>query len=147
MVHEEQVELLKQGTEQWNAWRAKNPETIIDLSGGTLRGLDLTGADLSGVNLSGVDFRGANLSGVNLVDARLDGANLFKVMLDGADLNRADLTGAQFLHCGQIEVAHNWQSAYRDEELACGAAIPAISDDNTGGHRVANQKDQGPARE
>ena len=50
----------------------------------------------------------------------------FKAVLDGADLNRADLTGAQFLHCGQIEVAHNWQSAYRDEELACGAALPAM---------------------
>ncbi|MCZ6590457.1 MAG: pentapeptide repeat-containing protein [Alphaproteobacteria bacterium] len=127
MAHKEQVELLKQGAERWNAWRAKKPETIIDLSGGALRGFDMTGADLSGANLSGADLRGASLSGANLVDARLEGANLFKVMLDGADLNRANLSGAQFLHCGQLEVAHNWQSAYRDEELACGAAIPAMS--------------------
>ena len=127
MAYDEQVELLKQGAARWNAWRAKKPETIIDLSGGALRGLDLTGVDLSGADLSGVDFRGASLSGANLVDARLEGANLFKVMLDGADLNRAKLSGAQFLHCGQLEVAHNWQSAYRDEELACGAAIPAMS--------------------
>ena len=135
MAHKEQVELLKQGAERWNAWRTKKPETIIDLSGGALRGLDLTGADLSGANLSDADFRGASLNGANLVDARLEGANLFKVMLDGADLKRANLSGAQFLHCGQLEVAHNWQSAYRDEDLACGAAIPAIVDKNTIGRR------------
>ena len=135
MAHEELVELLQQGAERWNAWRAKKPEMIIDLSGVGLRSLDLAGADLSGANLSGADLRGASLSGANLVDARLEGANLFKVMLDGADLNRANLSGAQFLHCGQIEVAHNWQSAYRDEELACGAAIPMISDNNTNGRR------------
>ena len=108
------------------AWRAEKPKTIIDLSGGALRGFDLRGADLSGANLTGADLRGAILSEANLVDARLEGANLFKVMLDGADLNRANLSGVKFFHCGQIEVAHNWQSAYRDEELACGAAIPAM---------------------
>ena len=126
MAHEEQVELLKQGVNRWNAWRAEHPETLIDLSGGTFRGLDLAGANLSGADLTSADLRGAVLSGANLVDTCLEGANLFKVMLGGADLNRVKLSGAQFLHCGQLEVARNWQSAYRDEELACGAAIPAM---------------------
>ena len=134
MAHEQQVELLKQGVQGWNAWRAEYPETRIDLSGGAFRGLDLAGTDLSGADLSGADLRGAVLSGANLVDARLEGANLFKAALDGADLNRANLSGAQFLQCGQIEVAHNWQSTYRDEELACGAAIPAMAGNNTSGH-------------
>jgi uncharacterized protein YjbI with pentapeptide repeats len=135
MAREEQLELLKQGVQRWNAWRTKHPETLIDLSGGTFRGLDLAGADLSAADLSGADLRGASLSGANLVGAGLVGANLFKVMLDGADLKRANLSGAQFLHCAQLEAANNWQSAYRDEDLACGAAIPAIADNNTSGHR------------
>ena len=52
-----------------------------------------------GVDLSGVDLRGANLS-----DAKLRGA-----------LN---------LSCAQLKSAKSWESAYRDEELACGAEIP-----------------------
>jgi hypothetical protein len=34
------------------------------------------------------------------------------------------LNGAQFLNCAQLVVTRNWQSAFRDEALACGASIP-----------------------
>jgi len=64
------------------------------------------------------------LSQANLSGANLEGANLFKAMLDGADLGGAFLNGAQFLNCAQLVVARNWQSAFRDEALACGASIP-----------------------
>ena len=43
---------------------------------------------------------------------------------DGADLAGAFLNGAQFLICAQLVGARNWQSAFRDETLACGASIP-----------------------
>ncbi len=125
MANNQQIDLLKQGAPAWNAWRAEQSEARVDLSGGALRGLDLEGADLSGADLRDADLRGANLSGTNLKSARLEGANLFKAILDGADLNEADLRGVQFLQCPQLESAHNWQSAYRDEDLACGAAIPS----------------------
>ena len=125
MTHEAQVELLKRGSRTWNAWRADQPDATVDLSGGALRGLDLTGADLCGADLSSADLRGTILSGANLAEARIAGANLFKAMLDGADLHKADLSGAQFFHCGQLIMVRNWQSAYRDEDLACGAAIPS----------------------
>ncbi len=125
MANDEQVGLLKQGAQAWNAWRAEQTEATVDLSGAALRGLDLEGADLSGADLKDADLRGANLSGANLAAARLDGANLFKAIIDGADLNEADLRGVQFLQCPQLESAHHWQSAYRDEDLACGAAIPS----------------------
>jgi len=59
-----------------------------------------------------------------LSGANLEGANLFKAMLDGADLAGAFLNGAQFLNCAQLVVTRNWQSAIRDEEIACGASVP-----------------------
>ncbi len=124
MANNEQMDLLKQGIQAWNAWRAEQTEATVDLSGAALRGLDLEGADLSGADLKNADLRGANLSGANLKGAHFDGANLFKVLIDGADLHEADLRGVQFLQCPQLESALNWQSAYRDEDLACGAAIP-----------------------
>ena len=125
MANNEQMDLLKRGTQAWNAWRAEQTEATIDLSGGALRGLDLEGADLSGADLKDADLRGANLSGANLTAAHLEGSNLFKAIINGADLNEADLRGVQFLQCPQLESAHNWQSAYRDQDLACGAAIPS----------------------
>ena len=125
MANNDQIDLLKQGTQAWNAWRAKHPAATIDLSRGALRGLDLEGVDLSGADLKDADLRGANLSGANLAVAHLYGANLFKAVLDGADLNKADLRGVRFLQCPQLESAHNWQTASRDEDLACGAQIPS----------------------
>lgn len=123
MANNQQMDLLKQGTQAWNAWRAEQTEVSVDLSGAALRGLDLEGADLSGADLKDADLRGANLSGANLKGAHLEGANLFKVLIDGADLGEADLRGVRFLQCPQLVTAHNWQSAYRDQDLACGAAI------------------------
>jgi uncharacterized protein YjbI with pentapeptide repeats len=64
------------------------------------------------------------LSGTSLLAAHLEGANLFKAVLDDANLARAYLYGAQFLNCAQLVVTQNWQSAFRDEALACGASIP-----------------------
>jgi uncharacterized protein YjbI with pentapeptide repeats len=54
----------------------------------------------------------------------LERANLFKAVLDGADLTEVFLLGAQFLNCAQLASSRNWQSAFRDDALACGAPIP-----------------------
>ena len=89
-----------------------------------LRGLDLSGFDLSQADLRDADLRGTNLTGANLSGAHLEGANLFKAVLDGADLAGAFFYRVQFLNCAQLVVARNWQSAFRDEMLACGAPIP-----------------------
>ena len=124
MANNQQMDLLQQGTQAWNAWRAEQTEVSVDLSGAALRGLDLEGADLSGADLKDADLRGANLSGANLKGAHLEGSNLFKVLIDSANLKEADLRGVQFLQCPQLVTARNWQSAYRDQDLACGVAIP-----------------------
>ena len=115
--------MLAHGAAAWNEWRANRDETP-DLSRAGLRGLDLGGFDLSRTDLRGADLRGTNLSGASLSAVHLEAANLFKAVLDGADLAGAFLNGAQFLHCAQLIVAQNWQSAFRDDALACGASIP-----------------------
>jgi uncharacterized protein YjbI with pentapeptide repeats len=123
MPNDEHVSLLGRGAAAWNAWRAEHGE-MPDLAQAGLRGLDLSGFDLSQANLRQADLRGTNLSQANLSRAHLDGANFFKAALDGANLARAFLAGAQFLNCAQLVVTRNWQSAFRNDALACGASIP-----------------------
>ena len=123
MPNDDHIAVLRRGAAAWNAWRAERGE-MPDLSRAGLRGLDLTEFDLSQADLQQADMRGTNLSQANLSGAHLDGANFFKAVLDGADLTGAFLTGAQFLNCAQLIVTRNWQSAFRDETLGCGASIP-----------------------
>lgn len=123
MPNDEHVVLLRRGAGAWNVWRAERHETP-DLSGAGLRGLDLTGFDLSRADLRDADLRGTALCRANLSGAHLEGANLFKAVLDGADLDGAFLYGIQFLNCAQLVGTRNWQSALRDDTLACGASVP-----------------------
>jgi uncharacterized protein YjbI with pentapeptide repeats len=124
MPNEEHVAMLRRGAAAWNAWRAEHDE-LPDLSRAGLRGLDLSGFDLSRADLRDADLRGTNCSSANLAGAHLERANLFKAVLDAADLAGAFLHDAQFLNCAQLVVTRNWQSAFRDDELACGAPIPS----------------------
>jgi len=114
MANQEQVEILKQGVQVWNKWRARNLGFQVDLfganlseadlrevnlSGADLRQADLWKADLWKADLSEVDFSGASLMGASLSraylgGARLYGAHLFGADLSGADLREADLSGA-----------------------------------------------------
>ena len=84
----------------------------------------LKSADLSGVNLSGATLTRTDLSEANLVRARLNNARFLAPRLEGADLNAADLRGIAGLSCTQLSVTKNWERAYRDEALACGASVP-----------------------
>jgi uncharacterized protein YjbI with pentapeptide repeats len=49
---------------------------------------------------------------------------MFKAVFEGADLAGAFLYEVQFLNCAQLAVTRNWQSAFRDDALGCGASIP-----------------------
>jgi uncharacterized protein YjbI with pentapeptide repeats len=123
MAKDEHVAILGRGAVVWNAWRAEQDETP-DLSRAGLRGLDLSRFDLSRADLRSADLRGTDLSQANLSGAHLERANLFKAVFSGADLAGAFLYEAQFLNCAQLAVTRNWQSALRDDALACGASIP-----------------------
>jgi uncharacterized protein YjbI with pentapeptide repeats len=128
MADEAHLAVLKQGADAWNAWRLAHAGTPADLANASLRGLDLARANLAGADCREADLRGTVLSGATLTDANLAGANFFKSVLDDADLGGANLVGARFLNCAQLETTRNWQSAFRDPELACGAPVPRIAD-------------------
>lgn len=128
MADKIQLEVLKEGVSAWNEWRARHAETRPELSNARLYGLDLVSVNLAGADLRKADLRGTNLSGAVLSGANLEGANFFRTVLDGADLSSANLIGAQFLSSVQLATARNWQSAYRDLDLAGGAPIPPSRD-------------------
>ena len=94
MADSEQVALLQQGVDIWNAWKAEKPFIRLDLLGANLSGANLGGANLTGADLSGADLGIANLTGADLTGANLSGANLSGANLSRADLMMADLTGA-----------------------------------------------------
>jgi uncharacterized protein YjbI with pentapeptide repeats len=125
MADKAHVAMLKQGASAWNEWRAAHPETRPDLANARLYGLDLAKVDLAGADLRGADLRGTILSGAKLVEADLEGADFFRAVLEDADLSGARLLGARFLSCPQLVAARNWQFAFRDLALACGAPLPA----------------------
>ena len=128
MADEAHLAVLKQGADAWNAWRAAHADTPADLVNASLRGLDLARANLASADCRKADLRGTILSGATLTDANLAGANFFKSVLDAADLAGANLIGAQFLNCAQLRTTRNWQLAFRDSDLACGAPVPMITD-------------------
>ena len=91
MANQEQLDLLKQGTEVWNTWRKQHPSLRPDLSEASLWGVNLTRADLSGADLSRASLRAADLSGATLSQTSLRDAYLMRANLSGANLSGADL--------------------------------------------------------
>jgi len=52
MANWEQVEILRKGVQEWNAWREQNPDRAVDLSAADLRATSLGNANLRDANLS-----------------------------------------------------------------------------------------------
>ncbi|XCN74482.1 MAG: pentapeptide repeat-containing protein [Candidatus Electrothrix aestuarii] len=61
MANKEQLEILKQGVETWNAWREEHPDAKINLRGAKLDGLDLSGANFREADIRGASFKNAIL--------------------------------------------------------------------------------------
>ncbi len=100
MAKKEQLNILKQGAEDWVKWRKDNPGVVIDLREADLAGVDLARANLSGANLSGADLGNADLTATNLC-----GAALWRANLTGANLTSANLRAASF-GCAGLTGAH-----------------------------------------
>ena len=96
--------------------------------------LALGAKNLSSINLSYSYFRWAVFKLSDLNHTVFYGADLRNCVFEEADLTNvnleeADLRGAINLTCEQLNTAKNWQQAYRDPELACGASIPTPPDE------------------
>jgi len=91
MANQKQLEILKQGGENWNSWRKENPSLDIDLTGAYL-----SGANLAGTDLQYADFSKANLDKANLADASLIGAKLLGATFVETNLSKAKLRQAIF---------------------------------------------------
>ena len=94
---EEQVRLLGQGAEAWNAWRARDPSVEIHLAGAKLADRDLRGIDLSGASLERTSFAGSDLRGANFSKAHARYALFPGAKLAGADFSDSDLRDASFV--------------------------------------------------
>jgi Pentapeptide repeats (8 copies) len=100
MANEEQLAILKKGSQVWNDWWKMHPFTRPDLreanlQGAKLWGAFLTSADLQGADLSGADLSLANLLGANLTRANLSGADLSAAHLIDTILDHANLNGCK----------------------------------------------------
>ena len=65
MADQEQLAILKQGVDRWNAWRQDSPEEQPNLEGADLGGADLRGAHLRDADLRDADLGGAHLQGAD----------------------------------------------------------------------------------
>jgi Pentapeptide repeats (8 copies) len=109
MADEEQLAILRQGVEAWNAWRLEHPDIKPDLGWANLsraylvranlRGANLNEANLSGADLRRADFRGAYFGGANLSGADLRGTDLRGVNLECTHLVGTRLVGANLTGC------------------------------------------------
>ncbi|MCE1273124.1 MAG: pentapeptide repeat-containing protein [Chlorobiales bacterium] len=91
MANREHIDLIRKGSEAWNAWRAAFPGTRPALREAALDGLDLREINLSDADLNGAGLHKAKLSGADLSGADLRGANLSGAMLDGVDFSRSTI--------------------------------------------------------
>jgi uncharacterized protein YjbI with pentapeptide repeats len=87
--------LLRQGLDEWNQWRTRNPSVTPDLAGVSMSAAVLPGVDLSHARLRGATLIRARLAGADLRYADLRQAHLHETDFSEADLSRANLDGAQ----------------------------------------------------
>ena len=98
------LEVLLQGVDAWNAWRAKQPYDInLDLIEADLFEAQLGGANLTRANLYGANLRGASLAGADLSETQLGGANLTRANLYGANLYGTNLSCTDLIEALLIE--------------------------------------------
>jgi uncharacterized protein YjbI with pentapeptide repeats len=95
MLYRDQLRILEQGVEKWNAWRQDNPDVVPQLEGVDLTEADLTNINLRGAKMISAILNYANLSGADLSDSNLRVAEIMETNLRGANLSGADLSYAK----------------------------------------------------
>ncbi len=126
MADQQQLDLLRQGVKDWNAWRKQHPGIRPDLRGADLREANLREANLREANLSGAslkeaDLSLANLSLADLSRADLSDAKLHSAILDATNLSDANLSGADLY--GAVLYAANLSRANLSRANLSGAVV------------------------
>jgi hypothetical protein len=96
MADENQVVLLQQGANEWNAWRRGPERGAIDLAEAILIEADLSRANLSRANLSRANLNGANLNRANLIASLLVETNLVDATLTDCKIYGISTWGLEF---------------------------------------------------
>ena len=128
MADEEQLAILRQGVEAWNAWRGEHPKIHVDFTDANFAFTNFAFTNLAGANLSGAGLGGADFAGAKLGRANLSFANLDPTNLRGADLARADFTGAR-LRGVNFAGAVLFETIFVDIDLSgcqCPGYLPAL---------------------
>ncbi|MEM1281280.1 MAG: pentapeptide repeat-containing protein [Cyanobacteria bacterium P01_H01_bin.152] len=97
MIAIDYLELIEQGVEAWNRWRAEHPDELPDLESAYLFEKSLQGINFRQANLSRACLIGANLEGADLAEANLSGVYANTANLQGASLAAADLREGNFI--------------------------------------------------
>lgn len=111
-MSQKQLEILKQGTEVWNAWRRENHNLNIDLSFSYVSNLDLKGVNLSKANLKGVYFEDCNLHRARFLSCNASSINFQNCNLEGATFALADLYFSYFAKTNLNAVSFNSANLY-----------------------------------
>lgn len=85
-------DILKQGKETWNTWRAENAAIHPDLRNLDLEGMDLREFNLSDCNLQGANLNKAKLHGTLFAKTDLRGASLHGAVFDDQSLREAKMS-------------------------------------------------------
>src|SRR5262245_17058621 len=104
MANPEHFQILCQGVEVWNAWRAQHKDITPDLGNASPPEADLTNFNMARINLARGHLARAILACVNLSRADLTHANLVYASLPAADLTHANLAGANLRHTNLVNV-------------------------------------------
>jgi hypothetical protein len=135
MASQQHLDILAKGVEAWNAWRKKNPDVRLDLTGAHLSNANLRDADFGEANLSGAHLDDANLVEAQLISANLRNARLIDARLTRAYLNDADLHGADLSGCDLTEAilsgtdlsgAIAWCTSFANVDLSSAKGLDTI---------------------
>jgi uncharacterized protein YjbI with pentapeptide repeats len=110
------LEILEQGTQAWNSWRAENPGIRPQLAGEDLSELDLSGVNLGEADLTEAELFDTELSEANLKMALLAGADLSGANLTDAELYKADLSGC-YLTGANLAGAYLAEAEFKSADL------------------------------
>jgi hypothetical protein len=114
MAKKEHLDLIMQGVDAWNNWRATTKGIYPDLSGGTFTNMNLSNARLYGVNFSHADLSNANLTGANLTWAFFVSTHLKGTVFSRAELGLTVFSNVDLSGVKGLETVHHSTRSYLD---------------------------------